>query len=727
MKKKLLLLLLCLALLAPSLPGVSVSAAGYDSGSMEHFRRSREYTGQFTDVPKDVWFTETVSAVYAYGLVDGVSPDSFAPYGSLTVAECVVLADRLHGIYLTGYFDLTPAPGGLWYRPYINYALNNGILDEAPRDCGAAVTRWEFASILARALPKSELGEINNVADAAIPDLPRSNPGYGEIYLLYRAGVLTGQDAAGSCAPDSPITRCEAAAILLRMADPSARRRVSLSGDVVMYAPDGTAITVPAQEVAVYEAAGYQHTFYCTVRRIGGGERVVSLSEANQLRSQGWYAGGWRDLPWELAAAGVSGSIPVISIDTGGAEVVQKEYYVPCTVNVYNVPEELGISAGGGIRVRGNSSAYYGNPELIRGNSVPYRIKLDSKQNLLGLNDGARAKSWVLLYGLEGTADAVKNEVAFRLGRAILEPDGYYCSDGQMVHVYLNGEFRGSYLLCEQNQVHPERVAVNEPEDGYTGTDVGYLVELDNYAEDPSFWMDYGNVAAADAFGVARTFKGVSYSVKSEVYSQEQLDFIRSYLRGVFKILYEACERGVYYTFDRNYNLVPSEASSAREAVEQVMDLQSFADMYILYETVCDYDVGGGSFFFCVDFSAASRFPRLTLTAPWDFNWICMGSPTDPIFAGAFRYDSFVQTLGDRSNPWFILLYKQDWFRQMIREKWAFLGGGAGIDRLVQEEWEALRQFQGELEQGEWWLLNRCKAYLDFISQRAFWLDGLWS
>ena len=49
------------------------------------------------------------------------------------------------------------------------------------------------------------------------------------VYLLYRAGVLTGSDSAGTFRPDSTIKRSEAAAIVTRMADPSLRQRITLT------------------------------------------------------------------------------------------------------------------------------------------------------------------------------------------------------------------------------------------------------------------------------------------------------------------------------------------------------------------------------------------------------------------------------------------------------------------------------------------------------------------
>ena len=90
----------------------------------------------------------------------------------------------------------------------------------------AKLTRQEFAAILANALPEGALLEINNIPTGSIPDVYRSDTG---IYELYRAGVLSGNDAQGTFRPNSPITRAEAATILVRMADPNSRLQFELA------------------------------------------------------------------------------------------------------------------------------------------------------------------------------------------------------------------------------------------------------------------------------------------------------------------------------------------------------------------------------------------------------------------------------------------------------------------------------------------------------------------
>ena len=50
------------------------------------------------------------------------------------------------------------------------------------------------------------------------------------VYKLYEAGILIGNDEAGTFAPWSEITRAEVAAIISRMANPDLRMVKNLEG-----------------------------------------------------------------------------------------------------------------------------------------------------------------------------------------------------------------------------------------------------------------------------------------------------------------------------------------------------------------------------------------------------------------------------------------------------------------------------------------------------------------
>ena len=419
--------------------------------------------------------------------------------------------------------------------------------------------------------------------------------------------------------------------------------------------------------------------------------------------------------------------IPVISVTTAPDDMIaSREKYTSCVVDVFNCDEKLKINeASAGIKVRGNSSAYYGDVSQILANKVPYRIKFDKKTNMLGLNNGAECKSWVLL---KSDWDLIRNDIAFRFGRTIMG-DSNFCSDGQLVHLYVNEEFQGVYELCEQCQINPNRVDISEPAEGYTDTDIGYYLELDNYAtsdEDNHYIsMDYENATVTDINGETRQFVPAEYSIKNDLYSQNQIDFIDKYLNNLFKIVYEACENGKYYKFDENYDLVDSDVTTAEEAVSAVMDIDSVRDMYILYEIVHDYDCGEGSFYMCVDLSKDSKCPKLKFTSPWDFNWAYNDS-TEKYYAGAFTDKNFVAKKGDRSNPWFIILCKQDWFMATVKEKWTEMSQEKLLQGCIKTEREYLKEYDADLRKGEEWGPDSAEDLFNWIENRIYWVNSQW-
>ena len=432
--------------------------------------------------------------------------------------------------------------------------------------------------------------------------------------------------------------------------------------------------------------------------------------------------------------------IPTICVYTAdNTEVVSREQYVDCNVYTLNCDEKYKLIGNeAGIRVRGNSTAYGGSKALIRNNQVPYRIKFVRKTNMFGLNDGAECKSWVLV---KAEYDLLKNDIAFRLGRTILHEDNY-CSDGIPVHVYINGTFKGVYELCEQSQVNKNRIDIPETPKDYTGTDIGYLVEIDNYGEKPCFSVNYAKALVTDEAGVTKTFKTKFYSVKNDVYSDAQTQYIKKYVNNVFNVLYEACEKGNYYFLDKNNDLteakkkklkVKNEDGSLKDpaevVAESVIDLDSVVDLYLVYEITKDRDVGEGSFYMYADLSAESTDHRLTFTCPWDFEWAYEGSYKG-LYAGVFNTESFVEVYEERSNPWFVLLLKQDWFKERVRKRWEELRypdpftKTDQISQVITEERELLNKYSKDLSrQGS----NACKkaeALITWTENRIKWLDG---
>lgn len=187
----------------------------------------------FTDVLPGSWYYSDVVNAYALGLVSGVTPSTYKPEGTLTGAECVKLAACMHQLWHTGEVSLNMSPSGAWYRSFVDYALQNGILDGELSGYDGAMRRGDFAHIFYRALPESNYPAVNDIADGAIPDVTMDDEYAREIYTFYRAGIIAGYGADDTHVQyafdaGSTITRAEVAAILSRMFDPAARVRFTI-------------------------------------------------------------------------------------------------------------------------------------------------------------------------------------------------------------------------------------------------------------------------------------------------------------------------------------------------------------------------------------------------------------------------------------------------------------------------------------------------------------------
>ena len=205
--------------------------------------------GVFSDVEAGVWYENELKLCWEEHLVDGVGDGKFAPGENITLGEAAAFAARIHNMaysWLEDREEVDFVQGEPWYQVYVDYDVANGILEAGQyADYGAYATRAQFAAMIARSLPASELTVRNGVEDGAVPDLPQGSPFYDEIYTLYRAGILTGAED-GSFMPDTYISRAETVAILGRVGDYNLRKTVALyKSGVYDFSVRGIAFRLP--------------------------------------------------------------------------------------------------------------------------------------------------------------------------------------------------------------------------------------------------------------------------------------------------------------------------------------------------------------------------------------------------------------------------------------------------------------------------------------------------
>ena len=358
-----------------------------------------------------------------------------------------------------------------------------------------------------------------------------------------------------------------------------------------------------------------------------------------------------------------------IYIDTNNAPIPDKENYVDMTLSTTNCESKYVLnSVGGGIRLRGNGTMTY--------DKKAYRLKFNSKVGMLGVNHDAKAKSWVLLAEYADQS-MVRNATAYYLGNSLFNYSNNYCSDFRHVNVYLNGEYNGVYVLAEQQQANSNRIKVEEPDSNYTGTDIGYLIELDYYAKDE---INTFSIGTSSGWGMSgETINGVNipakdYTIKTDIYDQGQINYIKKYMTNVFTVLKNIFKGGKLQVLDENHNLVDSPYTTQYETLNTMIDLESMFKMYVLQENMKNIDVGYSSFYMFVDFSEQSTYPRLTFGAPWDFDWSSGNVNVDNVKKATGEYNS---TDFNNKNVWLYLLSKTDFFKTMFKRYYAiFVNSG---------------------------------------------------
>ena len=192
---------------------------------MDNFTKINTYIrGQFPDVDETLWYgydvQKTIALAYEYGLMKGNADGTFNPNGNFKVVEALAVACRVHVIYSGG--ETLVESGNPWYQVYIEYAIANGMIKAGDfSDYERPATRAEMVYIFASAVPAEELPEVNTVK--SLPDVDNGTPYSKEIFMMYEAGILTGNDDSGTFTPNANIIRAQAAAIIARVILPAIR------------------------------------------------------------------------------------------------------------------------------------------------------------------------------------------------------------------------------------------------------------------------------------------------------------------------------------------------------------------------------------------------------------------------------------------------------------------------------------------------------------------------
>ena len=266
-------------------------------------------------------------------------------------------------------------------------------------------------------------------------------------------------------------------------------------------------------------------------------------------------------------------------------------------------------------QIKGRGNATWRRSGLKR----PYNLKLEKKQELI--QGAGKAKNWCLISNNQNERSGLANELSYRLFEEI---GGNYAIASSPVDLYIDEEYRGTYLLTEKVEIHHERIDIKEAtnecdtnlttrvtaeakddyaiiagiqEYQYASSAIckesgGFLLELDfRYEDEPSWFI---------------TRRGVQIVIKEpELATKSQVQKIAVYFQEFEDALYS----------ETGFNSVGKEYTD-------YIDLESLVRIYVLDCYLSQLDMMLSSSFFYVDFDESCDFGLSKIVAgpAWDYD-----------------------------------------------------------------------------------------------------------
>ena len=330
------------------------------------------------------------------------------------------------------------------------------------------------------------------------------------------------------------------------------------------------------------------------------------------------------------------------------------------------------------IKVRGNGSMNLAKKS--------YQIKLSTKTSILHME---AAKNWILLPNYDDQS-LLRNAVVYTYADKL----GFETMEFQSVDLYINGEYRGVYLLTEKVEIQSDRVDITELEKeielanpnanfdrlyATTTSKVGdkYLSSYKYYStlKDPAditggYLIELDNNYGKDEPSVFYTKDGSTWVVKSPEYtSKAQME----YISGLFADMVEAMNSATGY-------------NSLGKHYSEYIDMDSFALGYLISEITKNWDAGSSSHYFYKEKDVDGVTGKIVMGPLWD---------CDNTLGNCNKVDDAakIDELKTASRSIFKMLMQHDDFKALVAEKFVkakeialeMTAPGGDVDQLVAE------------------------------------------
>lgn len=327
-----------------------------------------------------------------------------------------------------------------------------------------------------------------------------------------------------------------------------------------------------------------------------------------------------------LSACGqeLPSGLPVVSLTTrDGTPVSGREWREGTQVRVWSAAgSEVYATRRAQVKARGNSS--FDKPKKS------FTLKFSKPVSLLGMPPG---RKWLLIANFMDHS-LLRNSLALTVARQTALA---WTPAWRLVNVVENGRYAGCYLACEKVEADANRVGI--------GPTDGFLVELDAYPGDKHRFVT--------------PCRGLPVNIRfPRKLSRRRFDAIRR--------VFDAAETILYNNDDK----------SLQELYDKYINLDTFADYYIVYELCQNAEPNGPRS--C--YMHTGRDGRLSAGPVWDFDLAFENMGLDA--AGDIRPERFhlkdvrhltVDSLYISQALWYGRLLRDSVFRTRLSERWTSL------------------------------------------------------
>ncbi|MBM6998716.1 RICIN domain-containing protein [bacterium] len=371
-----------------------------------------------------------------------------------------------------------------------------------------------------------------------------------------------------------------------------------------------------------------------------------------------------------------------------------------------------------------------------RGNSTwkldkrPYQIKLDKKTSLVSGEKSDKAKTWVLLANMMDPT-LLRNYVGYGVARAIGLDDTPEC---ELIDLWYDGDYRGSYLLSEKVEVNKGRVDISDLEDENASADDRDIEDHATAHATNAYGQDYryvrGIVSPADMTG------GYLMELDNGYYTGERSWFETDAGYFTLKSPENASREEVAYISELMQRAIVTAIDPNGDA-SQYFDLVSMAKTFLVQCLAknADYAVYSSTYFY----KDAGVDSPIKSGPIWDLDQGFGGH------SGFFEEARTPQNFGSEQHAFF---FYNNQFRQTVRDVYgdfhnaveSLMGGlvestpptlTSDFERLHASEamnemvwdYDGVQVYNNATQWTENFVAN-ASALKDWIAQRLAWMDG---